>query len=68
MMAPMTTLKWSCPSLLENTSMCMETWMMMASTKVTLMCNLVFWMRSLLVLLVHYDQFFIVYCGCFQVS
>ena len=34
MMAPMTTLKWSSPSLLENTSMCMETWMMMASMKV----------------------------------
>lgn len=36
MMAPMTTLKWSYPSLLENTSMCMETWMMMAFMKVSL--------------------------------
>ncbi len=36
MMAPMTTLKWSFHSLLENTSMCMETWMMMASMKVSL--------------------------------
>lgn len=37
MMAPMTTLKWSFLSLLENTSMCMETWMMMASMKASLM-------------------------------
>ncbi len=35
-MAPMTTLKWSFRSLLENTSTCMETWMMMASMKVSL--------------------------------
>lgn len=36
MTAPMTTLRWSCHSQLENTSMCMETWMMMASMKVIL--------------------------------
>lgn len=34
-MAPMTTLRWSFLSLLENTSMYMETWMMMASMKVS---------------------------------
>lgn len=34
-MVPMTTLKSSFPSLLENTFMCMETWMMMASMKVS---------------------------------
>lgn len=36
MMAPTTTLKWSYHLLLENTSMCMETWMTTASMKVSL--------------------------------
>lgn len=36
MTGPMTTLRWSCRSQLENTSMCTETWMMMASMKVIL--------------------------------
>lgn len=40
MMAPMTTLKWSFHLLLENTFMCMETWMTMASMKVNLQYEL----------------------------
>lgn len=39
MMAPMTTLNWSYPSLLESISTCMEIWMMMASMKVISKCQ-----------------------------
>lgn len=39
MTAPMTTLNWSYPSLLESISTCMEIWMMMASMKVILECQ-----------------------------
>lgn len=64
MMAPMTTLKWSFHSLLENTSMCMETWMMMASMKVILEYKLLHLQFHISVF--TWDSVF--YCVSLQVS
>ena len=54
MMAPMTTLKWSCHSLLESTSMYMETWMTMVSTKVIMASRLFFFVLFMLLRDFHY--------------